>query len=274
VANLLIQKITALDRPELAPYRTLKRYAEHEKLGIFVVEGDKVLDRLLASDFTVVSVLLIAERLAEYAPRLRARREKEITVFVCAKAVLAALAGFEIYQGVLAIAQIPARLSLPEILARSPRPRCFVAMDGLSNAENVGTLMRNCLAFGVQALIAGETCSSLYLRRTVRNSMGAAFQLPMLESGNLLETLRELRANGIRCIAAHPHAKQRSLSQAEFTGDCCIVVGSEGHGISPEILAACAEAVAIPMANAVDSLNVSAATAVFLYEVNRQRGTA
>jgi TrmH family RNA methyltransferase len=134
--------------------------------------------------------------------------------------------------------------------------------------------MRNCLAFGVQALIAGETCSSLYLRRTVRNSMGAAFQLPMLESDNLLETLRELRANGIRCIAAHPHANQRSLSQAEFTGDCCIVVGSEGHGISPEILAACAEAVAIPMANAVDSLNVSAATAVFLYEVNRQRGTA
>jgi tRNA G18 (ribose-2'-O)-methylase SpoU len=62
------------------------------------------------------------------------------------------------------------------------------------------------------------------------------------------------------------------LSQANFTADCCIVVGSEGHGISPAVLAACDEAVAIPMADAVDSLNVSAAAAIFLYEAGRQRG--
>lgn len=266
-----IEKITSLDRSELAPYRTLKRYAEHEKLGIFVVEGDKVLDRLLESDFTVVSVLLIEERLSEYEPRLRARPEKEITVFVCAKPVLAALAGFEIYQGVLAIAQIPPPLSLEAIVAGSPHPRFLVAMDGLSNAENVGTLMRNCLAFGAQALIAGETCSSLYLRRTVRNSMGAAFKLPMLSSKNLVQTLQQLRAAGVRCIAAHPHTDRRILSQADFSGDCCVVLGSEGHGLSASVLAACDEAVAIPMANEVDSLNVSAAAAVFFYEVNRQR---
>lgn len=267
-----IEKITALDRPELAPYRTLKRYAEHEKLGIFVVEGDKVLDRLLESNFTVISALLIEDRLAEYEPRLRSRPEKEITVFVCSKSVLSDLAGFEIYQGVLAIAKIPAASSLKTILANSLRPRFFVAMDGLSNAENVGTLMRTCLAFGVQALIAGETCSSLFLRRTVRNSMGAAFKLPMLESDNLVKTLQELRANGVRCIATHPHTDKKILSQTDFSGDCCIVLGSEGCGISQQVLDTCDEAVAIPMANEVDSLNVSAATAVFLYEANRQRG--
>ena len=272
MTNLRIQKITSLDRPELEPYRTLKRSGEHEALGIFVVEGDKVLHRLLESDFTIVSVLLIAERLAEFEPLLRARTEKEITVFVCDKPVLAELVGFEIYQGVLAIAKIPPPLTLEKILATSPRPRFFVAMDGLANAENVGALMRNCVAFGVQALLAGETCSSLFLRRTVRNSMGALFKLPVLESTNLAQTLRELRANGIRCIAAHPRPDGTVLSQADFSGDCCIVFGSEGHGISALALAACDEAVAIPMANAVDSLNVSAAAAVFLYEVNRQRG--
>ena len=79
-------------------------------------------------------------------------------------------------------------------------------------------------------------------------------------------------ARGIRCIAAHPHTDKKVLSQADFSGDCCLVFGSEGEGISaPEILAACDEAVAVPMANEVDSLNVGAAAAVFLYEVNRQR---
>ena len=132
--------------------------------------------------------------------------------------------------------------------------------------------MRNCVAFGVSALIAGETCCNPFLRRTVRNSMGALFKLPVLESTNLAQTLRELRAHGIRCVAAHPHTDKMVLSQTDFTGDCCVVFGSEGHGISKEVLAACDEAVAIPMANEVDSLNVSMAAAVFLYEANRQRG--
>jgi tRNA G18 (ribose-2'-O)-methylase SpoU len=281
---LQLEKISSLDLPELAPYRTLKRSAAHAKLGIFVVEGDKVLDRLLESDFTVVSVLVIEERLAEFEPRLRARPEN-IAVFVCPRPVLAELAGFEIYQGVLAIAKTPAPLSLETILSAGPRPRLFVAMDGLSNAENVGLLMRNCVAFGVSALIAGETCCSPFLRRTVRNSMGAIFKLPVFEAGSshcddrtaqraaptLVQTLRNLRAKGVRCIAAHPHTDKKILSQADFTGDCCVIFGSEGHGISSEVLAACDESVAIPMANDVDSLNVSAAAAVFLYEVNRQR---
>ncbi len=269
---LRLEKISALDLPELAPYRTLKRSAAHEQLGIFVVEGDKVLHRLLASDFTIVSVLLIEERLAEFEPRLRARTEKEIAVFVCEENLLAGMVGFELYQGVLAIAKIPAPLSLEKILAASPRPHFLVAMDGLANAENVGALMRNCVAFGVSALIAGETCSSLFLRRTVRNSMGALFKLRVLESKNLAQTLRELRANGIRCVAAHPRPDGKVLSRADFSGDCCVVFGSEGHGISAPVLAACDEAVTIPMANDVDSLNVSAAAAVFFYEVNRQRG--
>jgi tRNA G18 (ribose-2'-O)-methylase SpoU len=297
MADARIQKITSLDLPELAPYRSLKRSAEHAKLGIFVVEGDKVLHRLLDSEFTVVSVLLLESRLAEFEPKLRARPEKDIAVFVCERAVMDELVGFEIYQGVLALGKIPELRSLEKILIASPRPHFFAAMDGLSNAENIGVLMRNCVAFGVQALIAGETCSSPFLRRSVRNSMGAIFKLPVFEVGSsrgedfggrpqgpaqravpanqtLAQTLRELRARGVRCIAAHPHTDKKVLSHADFTGDCCVVFGSEGHGISQEVLAACDEAVAIPMANDVDSLNVSAAAAVFLYEVNRQRGKA
>jgi tRNA G18 (ribose-2'-O)-methylase SpoU len=274
MSQLAIRRIAALDLPELAPYRSLKRSAEHAKLGIFVVEGDKVLHRMLQSDFGVVSVLLLETRLAEFEPLLRARPEKEISIFTCEKSVMMELVGFEIYQGVLAIGKIPATWSLEKILAASPPPRFFVAMDGLSNAENVGLLMRNCAAFGVQALIAGETCCSPFLRRTVRNSMGTIFKLPVLESPNLAQTLHALRARGVRCVAAHPHTDKKVLSHADFTGDVCVVLGSEGHGISPEILAACDEVVAIPMANEVDSLNVTAAAAAFFYEVNRQRGKA
>lgn len=273
MAAARIQKISALDLPELAPYRTLRRAAEHAAQGIFVAEGDKVVRRLLESHFGVVSVLLPENRVAEFAPLLQARTEREIPVFAVAKkSVLEELVGFEMFQGVLAIGKIPAVVTLETILVGSPRPRLFAAVDGLTSAENIGLLVRNCAAFGAHALIVGETSSSPFLRRAVRNSMGAIFQLPVVETDALANALKTLRQNGVWCVAAHPHTEQKFLSQADFSGDCCLIFGSEGRGVSPAVLAACDEAVAIPMAAGVDSLNVGAAAAVFLYEAARQRG--
>jgi tRNA G18 (ribose-2'-O)-methylase SpoU len=276
-----IHKIASLELPELAPYRTLRRSVEHAAQGIFVAEGDKVVRRLLESRFAVVSVVLPHDRLAEFEPLLRARPEAEIPVFaVTQKSVLEALVGFEMFQGVLAIGKIPAVMTLDRIIAENPSPKLFAAADGLTSAENIGLLVRNCAAFGVQALIVGETTTSPFLRRAVRNSMGTIFQLPTVElrpagrgaaMQQLPEALRELRARGVRCLAAHPHTEKKFLWQADFRGDCCLVFGSEGNGLSPAVLAACDEAVAVPMADGVDSLNVAAAAAVFLYEAARQR---
>jgi tRNA G18 (ribose-2'-O)-methylase SpoU len=268
-----VHRIDSLDLPELAPYRTLKRSAEHEMRGIFVAEGDKVVQRLLESGFAVVSVLLPVERLAEFEPLLRARSEPNIPVHVVArKEILEKLVGFDLFQGVLAIGRIPSPRPLADLIAANPSPRLFVAVDGLTNAENIGVLVRNCVAFGVQALLVGETCASPFLRRAVRNSMGAIFHLPVFVATSLVRTLSELSDRGIRCIAAHPHTDQKRLCQANLSKDCCLVFGSEGKGISAPVLAACSEAVAIAMPPTVDSLNVGSAAAVFLYEASRQRG--
>ena len=284
-----IQKITSLDLPELAPYRPMRRPLEHERQGIFVAEGEKVVRRLLESRFEVVSVLLPEKHLEAFRPLLEARPEK-LAVYLADKKLLEQLIGFSMYQGHLAVGKIPPPASLDDILSKNPKPLLLVAVDALTSAENLGALARNCVAFGVQALIVGETSSSPYLRRAVRNSMGTIFQLPVIElaklgqrhqftakphttKSTLLECLKELRGRGVRSIAAHPRTETK-LSQADFSGDCCLVFGSEGDGISPEVLEACDEAVAIPMPPAVDSLNVGAAAAVFLYEVARQRKKA
>jgi tRNA G18 (ribose-2'-O)-methylase SpoU len=182
------------------------------------------------------------------------------------------MVGFQLYHGLLAVAQIPERPSLDDVLRPVDPPRLFVALDGLSSSENLGVIVRNCAAFGVQALLIGETCGSPWLRRAVRNSMGGIFQVSIVQTESLAEELRRLAARGFRTIAAHPHADGKTLSQADFTADCCIVFGSEGHGLSSAVLQACSEHVAVPMPAHVDSLNVSSATAVFLYEATKQRG--
>ena len=227
--------------------------------------------RLLESPLSVISVLLPPKWVEEYRPLLD-RRPEMITAYTTDKDLLEQLVGFSMYQGVLAIGRIPKLPTVPEVIASSPCPRLFVAIDALTNAENLGGLVRNCAGFGVQALLVSQTSSSPWLRRAVRGSMGTVFKIPTVEDLDLPKAIRELRAQGIRCIAAHPRASGATLSQANLADDCCIVFGSEGFGIAPAVLEACDQCVAVPMALAVDSLNVTSAVAVFLYEANRQRG--
>jgi len=266
-----LQQVDSLDLPELAPYRTMRMHHDHVQQRIFVAEGVKVVRRLLESNFTIVSALMLERWIAELEPLLTQRPEN-ITVFIAPKESMEQLVGFTLYQGVMAIGQFPTPLPLEDQLASSPKPHLLVALDGIADAENTGVIVRNSLAFGAQLLIAGEASSSPYVRRAVRNSMGAIFKLPVVEPPNLVQTLRQLQARGIRCIAAHGKAKAKTLAQCDLSGDCCIVLGSEGLGISPAVLEVCDEAVAIPMFSGVDSINVGNAAAVFLFEANRQRG--
>jgi tRNA G18 (ribose-2'-O)-methylase SpoU len=269
---LRVEPVRSLEAPELAPYRTMRRQLEHRQQRIFVAEGDKVVERLLESDLRVVSLLLPPEWLEKFQPLLARRIEREdIIAYTAEKETLEELTGFSMYQGVLAVGRIPEMLTLARAVASSPGPRLFVAVDGLANAENLGGVVRNCAAFGVQALFVGETSSSPWLRRAVRSSMGTIFKLPVVELVDLAEALRALRAAGVRSIAAHPDASAKTLFQAQFTSDSCVVFGNEGSGISPEVLASCDEAVAIPMRSDIDSLNVGSAAAAFLCEVARQR---
>ncbi len=273
MAIRFIQPVASLDHPELMPYRTLRQYEDHRKERIFVAEGEKVVRRLFESPLTVLSVLLPEKWAREFEPLLRTRPEA-ISVYTAPKRVLEQLTGFTMYQGVLAVGRMPPAWTLPEALARTPSPRLFVAVDGLSSAENLGALVRNCAAFRAQVLVVGETSGSPWLRRAVRAGMGTIFTLPTVEPPNLVLALHALREAGLRCVAAHPHTRARTLPAAELRGDCCLVFGSEGYGLSAGVLAACDEAVAVPMPPDVDSLNVASAAAVFLYEVNRQRGWA
>ncbi len=171
----------------------------------------------------------------------------------------------------MALGKVPAERSLAETLAATPRPYLLVAIDGLANAENIGILVRNCVAFGVQAIIVGETSSSPYLRRAVRNSMGAVFQLPVVHSVRLTDSLSELQSKfDTRVLAAHP-AGSKELAAADLRGNCCLVLGSEGEGISAPALKHCDATLSIKMENGIDSLNVGSASAVFLFEAVRQR---
>lgn len=286
-----ILRVNSLESPELQPYRTLRRPLEHIKKGIFVAEGEKVVARLLDSELTIVSMLLTPEWFEEISSSHRlsidlsasepvsgvtSGAEKSGTsppaLYIAEHGLLETIVGYNLHQGIMAVARIPEERSMQEIIGSIPHPHLLVALDGLVSAENVGVVVRNCAAFGVHAIIVGETSSSPYLRRAVRNSMGTIFHVPVVHSDNLAGALSTIHGRyGTRIVAAHPHDRS-DIRRVDLTGNLCIVFGNEGDGISRTVLDACSERVAIPMASQVDSLNVASASAVFLYEAKSQRG--
>jgi len=271
VAISQIQPVQSIELPELALYRTLRRVEEHERAGVLVAANHKVIKRLLASRYTVVSALLTPAWLEKFEPQLRARPEN-ISVYLADDALLETITGYVMHQGALAVAKIPPLPDLETLLQNSPRPLLLAAVEGIANAENMGAIVRNCAAFGVHFLIVGETCGSPFQRRAVAGSMGTIFEQPAVRVENLVATLNALRVRGVRCLAAHPRADAKKLAAADLRGDCCLVFGAEGPGLTEAVLAACDDMVEIPMPSHMNSLNVAVASGVFLYEATRQRG--
>lgn len=267
---VVVKAIDSFDHPSLLAYRTMKMQRDHHSQGIFVAEGEKIVRRLVETDFKIFSVLLPSKWLPEFQ-RLLEPRKDVVEIFVAEKDVLERLTGFSMYQGVLSVAKIPEPQSVESVVAASRQPRLFMATDGINNSENMGIIVRNCAAFGTQALLIGETSSSPYMRRAVRTSMGTIFKIPVVECKCLASTLRLLNKCGIKSVAAHPHSERKFIADVDLTSDVCIVLGNEGFGISTEVLDACSESAEIEMAADIDSLNVGSAAAVFLYEVWRQR---
>jgi len=265
----LIRRITSLDLPELHPYKTLRRPQEHLDQGIFVAEGEKVVRRLLASALPTISLLLTDEWLARISESCSKQLPPDI--FVAEKQLLETIVGFRMHQGIMAVGRVPREPSLDDLVDTSRTPRLFVALDGLVFAENVGVVVRNGAAFGVQGILVAANSASPYLRRAVRNSMGTVFQIPVIHTPALSETLITLRSiHGISIVVADAHTGT-SVYELDSGGDLCVVLGNEDAGTSQAARSAASHAIRIPMKEGVDSLNVASASAVILAEIARQR---
>ena len=262
-----------LNRPELDAYRTLKGKPFKVDEGFFVAEGIRVVTSLLRSDFAVISVLITQDWLGKINPLLQARKEESLPIYVATKEIAEEIVGFSIHQGIMAMGRVAKLYSLEDSLPSWKSPHLTVALDGIADSENMGVILRNSAAFGVDALLIGETCCSPFLRRSVRVSLGAIFSLQTVPVPHLPSALSRLSHHGEnRIVAACPEGTNHALWETDLTGNTCLVFGGEAAGISPPVLSACHQKTMIPMAAGADSLNVACATSVFLYEAIRQRG--
>ena len=176
------------------------------------------------------------------------------------------------HQGVVAIIAAIDYVEVQDILERVPEDETplIVVFDNVTDVRNFGGIARSAECAGAHGIISSLKNSAPVNAESIRSSAGALTRIPVARVGSIRNTLKSLQADGFQIVAATEHSR-KLMYDADLTKPTVIVMGSEENGISKEVLKLCDEQLAIPMIGAIESLNVSAAAAIMLFEVVRQR---
>ncbi len=176
------------------------------------------------------------------------------------------------HQGVVATVSPIVYADVEEILSGVPEGEAglIILLDSITDVRNFGAIARSAECVGAHGLITSLKSSAPVNAEAIKSSAGALNIIPVARVGSIRNTLKALQAEGYQIAAATEKAEQ-SVYEADLTRPTVLVMGSEDTGISKEVLRMCDCQMAIPMKGRIESLNVSAAAAVILFEIQRQR---
>jgi TrmH family RNA methyltransferase len=241
-------------------------HAELTEAGDCAIEGIRMVEEAIRSGLRFRAVFF-SESAETRAERLLPQIGAHVETVVLPDKLFASVVPSEGPQGVAALVRYR-QTSLEDALERlAVGP--LVAVAGLQDPGNLGTILRSGEAFGAAAALLGEGTVSPFNPKVVRGSAGSLFRLPVVRV-KLAEVLPRLRARGVRLVATSSH-KGAPLPQADLTGSVAVFIGGEGAGVPRDLLAKIDQIVAIPHAPQVESLNAGVAASIVLYEIARQR---
>jgi tRNA G18 (ribose-2'-O)-methylase SpoU len=256
--------IDDLDDPRIAPYRSLKATNQSRDRNEFVVEGRKLLERLLESRFPIASAL-VSERkessVSEIIP-------KSVPLYVVPPSLVDLLVGFNFHQGVLACGRRIPWPGVAEVISQPAGRLTVVVCPRIDNPENLGAIIRLVDVFGADGLLVGLRCPDPLSRRVLRVSMGMALRVRIARSDNLageFDALRDRHPITLAAAVAEPGAIPiGAYRRPERLG---LVLGCEGTGLDDDWLARCDQRVTIPMRAGAESLNVAVAAGIILHQL-------
>ena len=249
----------------LRDYRDLKDVNLRKTLepagGLFIAESALVIHQALLAGYQPRSLLLASDRVDEFTDLIDAA-PPQTPIYLADYDVLQSVTGYPVHRGALASMHRPEPRDWLETIDHATR---IVILEDIVDHTNLGAIFRSVAALGWDGVLLSPRCTDPLYRRSVRVSMGAVFHVPWARLDPWPGGLTELRNHGWRLLALTPNTDATSLEDIDREGPLALMLGSEGPGLTHRGLAQSDELVQIPMANSVDSLNVSAAAAIALW---------
>lgn len=261
-------EILRIDDPgdaRIAPYRDIRERDLVGRQGRFVAEGRTVL-AVLASQrrYPIESLFVLENRLSGLSDIME-NLPADTPVYVAGAAVMDAVAGFPMHRGVLAMGRRAPVGDAASLLAGLPERSIALCLAGISNHDNMGALFRNAAAFGATAVFLDAACCDPLYRKALRVSVGGVLKVPYASFASPEAMLGAVGDAGFDILALSPSGSE-DVATIGGRRRAALVLGAEGHGLSPHILARY-RSVRIPIASGFDSLNVATASAIALHRL-------
>lgn len=251
-----------------AVVRLLRDAAARRESGLTVVEGSREVARAVESGWIPEEVYVCLDQADAAARALATDAERRgVRVFRCSVEAFEKMSYRENPDGLLAVGPLAAR-SLDDLVL--PKDALLLVTEKMEKPGNLGALLRTADGAGVDAVIVCDPATDLGNPNLIRASIGTVFYLPVALAASE-DTVRWLKERGVRIVTTEPGAELLHTA-ADLTGSVAIVVGAEDAGLSTAWTSHADLRVRIPMLGRNDSLNVSAAAAILLYEAVRRRG--
>jgi len=249
----MTEHITSLKNPKVQQWKSLKDRKGRKETGCFLVEGRKMVEEALASAFPVAAVLADEERAAEFA------LPENVPVVLMPAHVLAAVCDTKTPQGIAAVVRVT------EAPMKGTR---LVALDGVQDPGNVGTIVRTADAAGFDGVLLSAQCADVFSPKVLRATMGSIFRMGIRVTDDLPGVLATLAEQGFSVISSQLDGTP--FYQREPVGErFALIIGSEGNGVSDEVKAVATHRVKLPMRGGAESLNAAVAAGIMMYELTR-----
>jgi TrmH family RNA methyltransferase len=263
-------EITSTANPRIKATAALRDRRERESSGLTLVDGAREIGRALAANVEVVDLFACLDlvRSDEATAALEKARATGVAVTAVSRTVLAKVAFGDRSDGLVAVIRTPQTMleGLP-----LPAVPLIVVVESVEKPGNLGAILRSADGAGADALIAADPRTDVFNPNAIRASLGTIFSIP-IAIATTAETIEWLRAAGITVVVARVDGGV-SYTNADLRGPLAVVLGSEAHGLADAWSGPEMTAVSLPMLGIADSLNVSAAAAILLYEARRQRSS-
>jgi TrmH family RNA methyltransferase len=263
-----LRRIEGRHNPLVKELRAAFAHAELTPDGYCAIEGMRILEEAIRSGLKFKAVFF-RNSAENRAQRLLPQLAANVETLLLPDKLFASAVPSESPQGVAALVRCKS-FKLEDVLAKS-QAGPLLAIAGVQDPGNLGTILRSAEAFGAGGILLGEGTVSPFNPKVIRASAGSVFRLPIIQA-KLPKILDQMRELGLRLIATSSH-KGTPLDQAMLTGPLAIFIGSEGAGLPHDLLTEMTEVIAIPHSPAVESLNAGVAASIVLYEIARQNNS-
>ena len=260
-----MQVITSKDNEIIKNIRKLKEKKYRDLNNQYIVEGIKMIKEAISERATIKLIVVCEDNVNDGG--IDKKLLYEIAKYECIyvnKKIFTLLTDVQNPQGLLAVIE---KQNKEEDI--NYKEDLIVALDGIQDPGNLGTILRTIDSVGLTQVIVSKETADAYNPKVVRSTMGAIFRVKVIESDNLLETLKNTKKHKFKIMATSLET-ENSIYDVDYNKKV-IVIGNEANGVSKEILEYADEKIKIPMLGKTESLNASVATAITLYEYVRKK---